>query len=370
MINLFLKKNSGAATLIITVMLLVMSTMIVIFAANQGRLLSNITSNQLQSRQAYQAAQAGLEFGINYLQQNSAAILASPVGGYLAPYSNSSTTNVSLSNGSKFSITYSNPTANNYNLIQISSLGTSADGTSTKTVKQLVQFGSVLSAPPTVPLVSQGGLSMSGNSTIKNVSNNTTVELGGAVSITGNGNTQLSSGQSSTAGNIKSDVQQNVNSISSMTQSDFFATYFGTSATTVQNNIAHTYTNNSSTNYSSTLNGMTGTSVWINQTGGTASISGTTTIGSAASPVLLIVDGSLNISGNVTIYGFVFIIGPATATTDISGNVGITGGLVTTDNFNMSGNTVLTYNSSVLSALQKTSSMSYYAKVPGTWSDF
>lgn len=370
MINLFRKKNRGAATLITTVILLVTGTLIVIFAANQGRLLDNITANQIRNSQAIQAAQAGLEFGINYLQVNSATILANPVGGYIPAYSSTSTQNVSLTNGSSFSISYTNPVASNYNLINISSTGKSADGTAQRTLQQRVQFGSILSQPPTLPIVTKGSLAMSGNAVITNTSNTSTIESGGGVTFNGNSQTVLSSGTSSNSSSTKSDVQQNVSSINNMSQSDFFATYFGNQSSVVQSNMAHVYTNSTNTNYSSTLNGMNGTSIWINQTGGTASISGSTTIGTSASPVLLIINGSANISGNVVINGFVFIIGPATATTDISGNVAITGGIVSTDNFNISGNTSIAYNPNVISALQKTSALSYFAKVPGSWKDF
>jgi hypothetical protein len=115
---------------------------------------------------------------------------------------------------------------------------------------------------------------------------------------------------------------------------------------------------------------MTGTSIWINQTGSsTATISGNTTIGSLASPVILVVDGNLSLSGNVTIYGFVFVIG-TNDITGVSGNANIIGGLATTDTLTMSGNTNVQYTPSIFTSLLTMPSMNYYAKVPGSWKDF
>lgn len=374
MINLFLKKNvkrkRGAATLITAIILLTASTLIIMFAAHQSHMLQKITGNQNRNAQAFESAQAGLEFAINYLRQNATTITAGKSGGYILPYSDTNTS-ATLANGSTYTIAYSNPIANNYNIINVTSSGTSDDGSSIRVVSQQLALGSLLVDPTDISFSSKGTLTMGGNATITNTSGNTTVRSGSSVSLSGSAQTVLSSGTSSTAGNIQSDIQQNSASLSSMSQNDFFATYFGTTDTSViQNQVANTYTNNTNTNYSSTLNGMTGTSIWITQTDGTtASLNGNTTVGSAANPVLLVVNGSFSMSGNVTIYGFIFVIG-TTGLTTLTGNSAIYGGMATSDNTSMSGNVTLTYDSTVLNNLQNNSSMRYYAKVPGTWKDF
>lgn len=372
MINLYRNPQNickGGAILIVTIMLLVTTTLIIIFAANQGIILQKISSNQNQKQQAFEAAEAGLGFAINYLQQNSAAIIAGPVNGYIPAYSNSSTTNVALANGSHYSFTYSNPIQNNYNLIAITSTGTSSDGTSTHVVSEQVQFGSMVNNPGTAALTGKGTVNMSGNSTVANSSTNQTIIAGTTVSLSGSSQTVTSGGVSSTAGNIRSDISQNSGTLSTESNSDFFASYFGNSPSAIQSKVANYYSNSSDTNYSSTLNGMTGTSIWIDQTGGVARISGDTTIGSAAQPVLLIVNGSLSLSGDVTIYGYVFVIGTAGIET-LTGDTRVFGGMVTTDTVNMSGNINVNYSSSVLSAMQNLGSMRYYAPVSGSWKDF
>jgi Tfp pilus assembly protein PilX len=365
---MFSTRQKGAVTLFMTIILLVLSTLIVIYAARFGITQGQMISNLNRSTQAFEAADAGIEYAINYLQQNNAAILANPVSGFIPSYSDSNTTNVVLANNSRYTFTYANPVANNYNLIEITSTGTSDDNTATRVLKQRVQFGSSLVSAPNVPVTTKGSLSLGGSSTITNTYTNSTVQAGSTVSINGAGKTVLSSGISSTVVITRSDVSQNVSSISTQSQPDFFATYFGVSADTIKNTATNYFSNSTNTNYSSSLNGLQGKSIWIDQTGGSAIINGNTTIGSPTNPVLLIVNGNLDLAGTLTIYGFIYVNG--TTTTDILGTVNITGAVISTGNLSISGNTSTVYNPDTLRNLQNQSSMRYYAKVAGSWRDF
>lgn len=363
-----IRKRQGAATLIMTVILLVSITLIVIFAAKYSVTQQKIISNGNRNQQAFEAAETGLEFGLSYLRQNSATILATKVSGYVQPYSDSNTTNVTLANGSKYSIVYSNPVANNYTLILITSTGTSDDGSATHTVSQQVQFGSILGTSPTNSLTAKGNVSLTGNSEIINTVNNHTVASGGNTSLGGSATTVTSGGTSSTASVMKSDIQQNVSSISSQSDADFFSTYFGLSQATVKSNANYTYSNVG--DYSATLSGKTGSVIWIDQTDGNqATISGNVTIGSAASPNIIIVNGSLKLSGSAIIYGLVYVIGGETTDSTVTGNTAINGALISSFNLDLKGSTAITYNSTILNSI-KNSVGNYWAKVPGTWKDF
>lgn len=372
MINSFRRYNtetqSGAVTLMMSIILLTAVTLIIIFAASFGVVQQKITTNQYRMNDALSAAEAGMEFGIQYLKQNSATVLASPVSGYISPYSDVNTTNVTLANNSKFTVVYTNPVANNYNLIQITSTGTSADGTATRTVSQQVQFGSYILNTPNVELIGKSTVSLDGNARITNTTTNQTIQAGGGVTLHGSSSTVTSSGGSS-GGSIGSDITQNINSISTQSTSDFFATYFGVPSSTIKGAANYYYNNSSNTNYSTQLNGVSGSIVWIDQTGGTATINGSTTIGSPASPVLMIVNGSLTMSGNVTFYGLIFV-SSTTGITTSTGSSSVVGAIITSDAFAMAGSSNLTYDSTTLTNLRSSSSTSYYAKVPGSWRDF
>lgn len=359
----------GAATLIMTIVLVTLTTLIILFAASSAIMQDQIMSNTNRANQAFTAADAGMEYGINYLKQNRVAILATATLGILGSFINTSTTNVTMANGSKYTIVYTNPVAFNYNLINIASTGVSDDGKATRTVNQLVQFGSMAVDTPTVPLVSKGDTTLSGSTELVNNFGNTTLISGGSVTMSGSSKTKLLLGTSSTPGNIKSDIQQNTSSIGNQSNDDMFASYFGVSQTTVKSNVQHYYSNSSDTNYSSTLNGMTGTSIWIDQTNNSqATFTSSVTIGSPTNPVLLIINGNVRLAGSVTVYGLVYVIG--TAVTDITGSVDVIGGIITTGTATLTGSTSVTYDPNVLSNMQTQSSMLYFAKVPGSWRDF
>lgn len=369
MINLFHSTNRqcGAVTLFTAIILLLVSSIIILFAARYGSMQNQTSSNIHRNQQAFQAAEAGLEFGINYFKSNATAIIGTPVSGYIQPYSNASITNVTLANGSSFSINYSNPNASDYTLIKITATGTSADGTATRITSVLIKQGSTFLNPGNTSLVTKGSVNMSGNAEINNNHNPISVNAAGSVNMSGNAETNSSTG-SSDSHHTGPDLQQNDSVLANTSQSDFIANYFGTSSSsTIKNQMAHVYTNTSSTNYSNTLNGMQGTSIYIEQTGGTASINGNAVIGSATNPVLLVVNGGLSLSGNITFYGFIFIIGTS-GITSTTGNINVIGGIASVDDLTMSGNSDISYDQTVLTNLQN--SLTYYAKVPGSWKDF
>ena len=361
-----LARQQGITVLVLTVVLLLAATVIVVFAAKFSLTQSRITSNQYRNAQAFEAAQAGLEFGMAYLNSSATTILANHSGGHLVPYSDANTTNVALSNGAKYSIVYTNPVANNYQLILVTATGTSDDATSTRVVQQEVQYGSSLLAPGTYSLVSTGRIALSGSTTVTNTQTNNTIEAGSSVTGSGSFKTVTSSGTTSTSGNFGSDITQNVSSLANTSSGDLFSDYFGMTEAQYIAKAGHSYSNNS--NYATTLNGMTNTTVYINAGTGSANFSGSATIGSASAPVLIVIDGNLNISGSLILYGFIFVNGASTATTNLSGSINITGGMATTNNISASGSINMTYDNAVLGNVQN--SNAYYARVPGFWKDF
>ena len=374
MINLSLKaKKLGAATLLFAVILLVLSTLIVIFASQQGILFDKSTANIVRTKEAYEAAEAGIEFGMAYFQQNASTIVGTPINGYIN-FSNASTTNVTLANNSRFSVVYTNPIAFNYNLILITSTGTNSENSATRILTQEVQRGSLVINTGTTSVVTKGSVIVGDNAVLNNTSTNQNIRAASTVSFTGNGKTVTSSGMSSNFRTIGPDVQSNVSALANTSQGDFFASYFGTASTdSLRGRVAHYYNNttNKIYNESSSINGLMGTSIWIDQAAGTTvTLAGDIELGSVTDPVLLIVNGGLSVVGNVVIHGFIFVIGSSGITSAFTGNNEIIGGLATTDNLTISGNSILSFNPTVLTNLRNHASMTFYAKVPGSWKDF
>jgi hypothetical protein len=98
-----------------------------------------------------------------------------------------------------------------------------------------------------------------------------------------------------------------------------------------------------------------------------ARIDGPVTLGSPAQPVVLVVDGTLTLSGDVTLYGLVYA-------TDIrwddsSGpQAQVRGALISASSYRGNGAPDLHYDAAVLHALQLQTGS--YVRVPGSWRDF
>lgn len=353
----------GAALLVLVVALLFCVTWLVISLAKSGGQSIKLTANNIRTEQAAEAAAAGSNFGLVYFTKNSGTIVVdSNADGYIDAYTNASVTNVALSNGSSFSITYSNPTINDFTLILIKSIGTM--GTASREERQLVKYTTLMSTYSPNGMTAKGNISMAGNSQVTNTSNNQSLSTGGTVTLSGGANTVISTGTSSTSASLASDVSQNNASFVSATPEAFFVQYFGTSSASIKAAASNYYNNASNTNYNATLNGKTATSIWIDQTGGTtATIDSNTVIGSLANPVLLVVNGNLAIQGNAQIFGYIYVTGNL----QTAGNSVINGAIVAGGNTVDSGNFSLTYNTSVLTKVQQLSGQ--YATVPNSWND-
>lgn len=368
MINTLNKKYRGVSVLLLTVTLLLISMLLILFAAQYSALQQKITSNLYRNQQAFEAAQAGLEAAIPYFKTNYSAIVAGKSGGYLTPYMNSNTQNVTLANGSKYTFVFTNPTANNFNLITITSTGVNADGTSTRVISQQIQSSGTSITAPTVTMTTQGDISLKNSASINNTETNSNIISGGTVSFQNSSQTTISSGVGSNSGHTGSDIQQNNAAIGAMSTTAFFQSIFGASQSTVQSSANYTFTNNQDTNYNS-LNGVTNAVIWINQTGGQAVISNATTIGSPTQPVVLIINGNLDLKNSVTIYGLIFIMNSSDTIFE-QNSVTINGAIATTGDMQFSNSATLNYKSTVLSALPSIGGTSNYAKVPASWKDF
>jgi Tfp pilus assembly protein PilX len=368
MINILNKKHRGMTVLLLTVTLLLVSMLLILFAAQYSGMQQKISANLYKNQQAYEAAEAGLEAAIPYFRANYAAITAAQSGGYLTPYMNSSTQNVTLANNSRYTFVYTNPTANNFQLITITSTGVNADGTSTRVISQQIRSTGTTITTPTVTMTTQGNIALKNSASINNTETNSNIISGGNVSFANSSQTTTSSGIGSNSSGLGSDVQENDATIAGMTTDAFFQSVFGMSQSSVQSSANYSYTNNTDANYNS-LNGVTSSVIWINQTGGTAEISNSTVIGSPTQPVVLIINGNLDIKNSVTIYGLIFIMN-STDTIFEHNSVTINGAIAATGNMQLSNSATLNYKSTVLSALPSIGGNSNYAKVPASWRDF
>ncbi|PWY57014.1 hypothetical protein DGG96_01205 [Legionella qingyii] len=326
-----------------------------------------IENNFYRTSQSFMAAEAGLEYGLAYLEANKTAILVDTNNdGFIDTYTNAQITNVPFSNNTTYTITYSNPVFTNFNRITVTSKGTADNNSSSTTIVQIMQIYPFVPAPTPVPLLVKNNVNLSGSLTITNTTTGTTIWSGGDTILSGSASTASNTSSGSNSAGLQTDVVHNDSSISSLSSDQFFSDFFATTKTLAQQSADITYTNNSTTNYSGLLNGVVGQSIWINQTGGSsASFSGSATIGSPTNPVVLVVNGSLQANGSTTIYGMVYIIGDWNNSG--GGTLDIIGGAVVEGSITSTGSPNITYSTTVLNQLNKVGS---FVKVPGSWRDF
>ncbi len=353
-----MRKQQGATTLIIAIVLISVITLMLLYQASFSTMQQRTANNLYSEHQAEQAAEAGLEYAFAYLKTNSVVVTANPAAG-LVNYSIGPTT---LANGARYSVTIINPTALDYSLLNVISTGTSADGLASRTVRQ--QAYMTTNSISTSVLV-RGAISLVGGSVLTNTITNMNIQAGGALVINNGAQTVTSSGVSTTQGNIKSDVLQNQSSIASLSDAAFFQQVLGTtqSAAQTQATSSGTYYNNSVSggDYSQTLKNKTGSVIYINQSNVT--LGQGVTIGSAANPVTIITTGAITIANGVTIYGMVYSAGSM----NLAGGATITGGIAAGGSMSISNNFRLTFKQ--VPKLPGGGSGSY-AKVAGTWRDF
>lgn len=353
----------GIATLASATLMLVASSMVTIFSAKSEVMSLKTNANEYRAQQALEAAEAGLEFGQQYLTKNTTTIAADADNdGNINSYSSSYTQNVVLASGTKYSITYANPSPGDYKLIRITAMGTSADGTSTKQLTQLYKYYPMTASLPNIPSTIKGTANIGGTHTTSNTTQDITIWSGKSVTFSGNGETQLSSGISSDKNSTGGDLRTNDTTLDNATSQELFENYFGD--TNIEALATFQATSSTSSNYSTQLDGKEGIVIWINQTSGESTLNNNAIIGSPSNPVLLVVNGDLKINGGATIYGLVY----STGNIEMQGSSTIEGAVVTAGDFTTSsGTSEIIFNPDVLNKLS--SSVGYYAKVPGSWND-
>jgi len=371
MINTYHKwqKIKGFSTLMMTLVVLLSVSLLAFMSASSVVTHQSVITSEHQTQQSFNAAQAGLNYGIIYLTKNYSTIV------------DNETITGMLSNGSSYSVKFVFDSGKEQ--IQMESTGSSADNLVQTNIKQIVRYiGGLTATPPVQPLVVRGSVELDGNTTIENNETGSNVLAGGTISLEGSASTYLSGVLTSNAFITGSDISSGDASLSAMDNSELATTYLGQSIADVQSLASVNFTESADYNYATDLDGLSGETISINQIGGEASISGSVTVGTEPNPVNIVVDGDLEIkgtgpsdvaingnvivtgdlklTGNVTINGLVLVLGSGGVT--LTGNAMVNGGVISggdaTTESSLTGSSVVKYNSSILE--------NTLAKLPGT----
>lgn len=210
------RNQSGAVTLLVAVVLLIVITLVSIYAAKVGLLDQKISGNDFRAKSAFSAAQAGLDYGEVYIQENVTNFVSDTTDcPDLVTFPCNFAADASwrffdvdeqdpnpLPSGETFDVAY---LISPDNFVTIISRGFSDDTTGTATLRQQVAIRSALNNGP-VPPVMAVGVTAGGNFTVvgnPNVRTNSIYQSGSGDS----GSSQLFSTFSDSEQNLGGSMQ-------------------------------------------------------------------------------------------------------------------------------------------------------------------
>jgi Tfp pilus assembly protein PilX len=169
--NVELKNNyatqAGVASLVVILILLLSISAITLYSANNGIMEQKVSVNDYRAKQLAEAADAGLEYAMSWLIDNSPAWITDPSDSNYEIHDGTITT--SLGNGYSASVSLRRPTAN---ISHVTVTATAAeDGNSALTVTSTTQIVQdfLLATDPGAPIVINGCMSgVLGNPSLDN----------------------------------------------------------------------------------------------------------------------------------------------------------------------------------------------------------
>lgn len=402
------KHQQGAATIFVAMILLVAITLLTLYTASSSITETKISVNELRSKQALAAAQAGVDLAIANLNNggdftykatqaglNATASLSftSPTQtlAITAPYVHSSFCNATTAAASlptcpdaQAAITCTAPSAGQ-TLAWLVSCGWSNDQAARRRIITLAGKPPAVPGTVTNPLTSGSTVALTGNPTVVNYYNNLTIWSGNSVNSTGNNGKTVIKKPSSTAtltadqvvtqvgnGNtvcntatdlicttsstvVGPDVIQSDTTLANLSDTQFFQNFLGYTPNEYKVGVASDIV--AAANIGTVTAGDK--NYWIE---GNTTI-GNQTIGSNGHPVVLVINGNLTLSGNPVIYGLVYVTGTLTQ----SGTGTIRGGVVVKNSASGNGSLNIIYDPSNLPG---STGPSDYASLPGSWRDY
>lgn len=353
-----------------SMILLFAITMVTVMSAKLSVTDLRLSGNEIKSVQAIHSADAGLEDMLSRLADaTQRVIMLADVNADSQPDGaiNGILGNVEQS----YAVTLVAQTPGNFTRIWVNAVGCAdtCSGTCSsscpyhKAVSQLVVVNPVVNAPPNAPLVARGSVAIPSSPDVINNIGPEVVRSGGG--YTDNSATTLISNgvDVSALAPAPPFVVSNDTILLAMTTDAYFESFFSASKTVVQAS-AQTLTCGGLCLKADLHTALASNNVvWVNDDVTLLN----DTFGSAANPVIIIVNGNLEIRGGATVYGLVYVTA-LTWDANGAGNANINGTAIAEGNFATNGNITITYDPTVMNNLNNI--VTGVGKVSGTWSDF
>ncbi|GAA4408775.1 pilus assembly PilX family protein [Quisquiliibacterium transsilvanicum] len=239
-----------------------------------------------------------------------------------------------------------------------------ADGTAE--VNQVFKLASALATLPAAAITAKGYVDFGSNAiTATNTDPGTNgVTINAGLDITGFINDSTIDTLPGTP--VGASLIGNDTSLASLTDDQMFRTFFGSSKEQFRDSPATTIVNCSGVCNTTLLNAIAGgaRTIWVE---GDMVLNANDVFGSLARPVMLVVNGNIEVRGNMTFYGVLYCQDSTWDNTG-GGNAQIIGAAISEGNFTATGTPDPTYDPRVLQNLRQTTGQ--YAKVPGGWRDY
>ncbi|MEY3018330.1 MAG: hypothetical protein RL336_1465 [Pseudomonadota bacterium] len=420
------QSQCGIATLVFSVIVLLLVTFASLYTAKSVITETKITNNETRSRHAFEAAESGINETFSLLKAKnrpckSGGVFGGSVGNsnfyvvkdsvvsaiasssWATQTGHSGFVEVSVKDYACDGVIQTSPT------MVIEAVGWSDDKTASRTISVLADQADAMRNTPENPLTARGVVGLTGNVRVYNQEGATTVWSGSGVNVNAASKNYTFIASPSdpsyptcmytsatcdvvavTADGTGVDIIANDTTLSNLSVSEFFENFFGMSMADYLSSGAVNYP----MNYDDAFDpaDLGNQVVWVDVPAGeqfkipavtalgcsdtTALgtgmdpyfLDGTThcdnaAVGGELEPVILIVNGDLNLPANAHVYGLVVVLGDLIS----AGNPEITGALVAYGSVGENGAVIVRYNSKVLAMTD--SNPDFYV-APGGWRDF
>lgn len=415
------ESQRGAATLIVVTTLFFILAMVTAYAGRNLIFEQRTSVNNQRATQAFEAAEAGLEFAIAQLGSGRLDGACQPSvdvtkptfrqrhltqdasGNFVAngAQPNLRPTCMLLSNGSTcscpdagapdlvepvglaptFQLRFETAGIAQPGVVRAVSKGCSSIGSqcyagvangadALAEVSVLLGLNSALATPPSAALTARGAVDFNGSAV--NVSNadvpsrGITIDAGGALANAGNARLSSVPGTPGTASVLASDP-----SLAAMNADRMFVSVFGMDRATYRAQpgaVRLSCPGDCAVQIAAAVSANPGRVIWVD---GPVTIDSNQVLGSAAQPVMLFVRGNLTVSANLQLHGVLYLHGgpgDTTTWTTTAGSTLIHGAAVAEGGLSIVGTPSIAFDPIVLRAINLTQGS--MVRIPGSWRDF
>lgn len=391
-IRSFARRQAGFLTMAVAIGILMLSTLVVFNVSSSILFEQRVVNNDQRARQAFEAAEAGLDSAIAYIREDRDR----NDDGVVDPVFDTNGDGMGDSDSRSVGTAAVTVTVEDISdegdmtTLRITSRGVSDDGTATRTLTYTLVTIYPLPNPPENPLTSRGGVNVSGAARVFNYEGFSTIWSGNDVDLGSNNVTSTYVPETAHAGypacmdfsmtcNVVGsshrlvlgvDVIENDSSLAGLSPAELFLNFFGLTPEGYRASVATIDT--TAATVAADIQTATHEVVWIE---GDVPIQSLTvgcerpltgTAGCPADeikPSIVIINGDVSFSGSPTFHGLVFVMGDV----NLSGNTRIYGGMAMSGTVSGTGSLDIHYSSEILDGTRFAGGATGSA---GSWRDF